>query len=83
MSPVESMACGTPVIAVNDGWLKESIIDGKTGLLIPPNCKPVDISEAVKKIETMSELSIACIQRAADFSLDKFEIQLRDFLSKN
>lgn len=30
MSPVESMACGTPVIGVNDGGLKETIIDGKT-----------------------------------------------------
>lgn len=27
MSPVESMSCGTPVIGVNDGGLKESIID--------------------------------------------------------
>jgi len=30
MSPVESMAAGKPVIGVNDGGLKESIIDGET-----------------------------------------------------
>jgi len=34
MSPVESMACGTPVIGVDEGGLKETIIDGKTGKLI-------------------------------------------------
>jgi len=28
------MACGVPVIGVNDGGLKESVLDGKTGILI-------------------------------------------------
>lgn len=53
MSPVESMACGTPVIAVNDGGLKESIIDKKTGILINSQCAPEDIREAVEKIVTL------------------------------
>jgi glycosyltransferase involved in cell wall biosynthesis len=53
MSPVESMACGIPVIGVNDGGLKETILDGKTGILIHPDCKPSDIAEAVKKIYTL------------------------------
>lgn len=82
MSPVESMACGTPVIGVDDGGLKESIIDGKTGLLINPRCEPEDIREAVKKIETMNDLSSACLERGAEFSLDKFEEELRRFLSQ-
>ena len=34
MTPVESMACGVPVIGVNDGGLKESVLNGKTGILI-------------------------------------------------
>ncbi len=82
MSPVESMACGTPVIGVDDGGLKESIIDGETGLLINPRCEPEDIREAVKKIETMNDLSSACLERGAEFSLDKFEEELRRFLSQ-
>lgn len=53
MSPIESMSCGTPVIGVNDGGLKETILDGKTGILIHPDCKPSDIAEAVKKIQTL------------------------------
>jgi glycosyltransferase involved in cell wall biosynthesis len=47
------MACGTPVIGVSDGGLKETIIDGKTGILIHPDCLPSDISKAVKKIQTL------------------------------
>lgn len=31
--PVEAMACGTPVIAVNSGGPLESIVDGETGFL--------------------------------------------------
>ncbi len=80
MSPVESMACGTPVIAVNDGGLKESIIDGKTGILINSRCMPEDITEAVKRMDTFGDISLACIQRGADFSLIKFEQQLRTYL---
>ena len=31
--PLESMACGTPVVAVGEGGVRESVIHGKTGLL--------------------------------------------------
>ena len=30
--PVEAMAAGTPVIALNQGGVKETVIGGKTGL---------------------------------------------------
>lgn len=32
---VESAACGTPVIAVNSPGIRESVLDGKTGFLVP------------------------------------------------
>ena len=32
--PLESMACGTPVVAVSEGGICESIVDGVTGQLI-------------------------------------------------
>lgn len=32
--PLEAMSCGVPVIAINEGGYKESIIDNRTGFLI-------------------------------------------------
>ncbi|MCW3080075.1 glycosyltransferase family 1 protein [Segetibacter sp.] len=37
ITPLESMACGTPVIGSNVGGIKYSVLDGKTGFLVPSN----------------------------------------------
>jgi D-inositol-3-phosphate glycosyltransferase len=36
MTPLEAMACGTPVIGANVGGIKYSVADGETGYLVPP-----------------------------------------------
>jgi histidinol-phosphate phosphatase family protein len=37
ITPVESMACGTPVIGSAVGGIKTTVRDGVTGYLVPPN----------------------------------------------
>lgn len=37
ITPIEAMACGTPVIGANVGGIKFTVKDGETGYLIPPN----------------------------------------------
>ncbi len=47
ITPLEAMACGTPVIGSNVGGIKYSVEDGKTGFLVPAK----DPHALAKKIE--------------------------------
>jgi len=46
ITPLEAMACGTPVIGSNVGGIKHTIIDGETGFLVPAN-QPEILSEQI------------------------------------
>lgn len=52
--PLEAMACGTPVVGVKEGGLRESILHNKTGLLTQRNEK--DFANAVIKLLKDEEL---------------------------
>ncbi len=36
LTPLESLSCGTPVVAINEGGFRESVSSGYNGLLVPP-----------------------------------------------
>lgn len=50
LSVVESMMCGTPVIAFSRGSMPELIIDGKTGFLVN------DVKEAVEAVKNTGKI---------------------------
>lgn len=84
MTPVESMAAGKPMIGVNEWGIKESIIDGETGFLIPEGAPVDSIINAVEKMtpDLAISMKIACEQRAKEFSLDQFDKRLKDLITK-
>mgnify|MGYP000993762190 FL=1 len=77
MSPIESMACGVPVIGADEGGLRETIIDSETGLLIDVNRE--NLKTAIRKMTPVyaESLRIKCVERAGDFSLEKFDSKIR------
>lgn len=46
---LEAMACETPVVATRVGGIKEVVVDGETGILVPPN-DPAKLGEALARV---------------------------------
>ncbi len=82
MSPVESMSAWKPVLWVNDGGLKETIIHKKTWYLTPKNICVEDIVSWVTYLseDRCSKLSENCREQAHKFSLEHFEKNLHDIV---
>jgi glycosyltransferase involved in cell wall biosynthesis len=49
ITPLEAMACGTPVIGANVGGIKYSVADGQTGVLVPPK-DPFALANAIQQM---------------------------------
>jgi phosphoheptose isomerase len=55
ITPIEAMACGTPVIGSNVGGVKFTVRDGETGYLVPPK-NPDAIAERIAHLYQHPEL---------------------------
>nr|WP_295866818.1 glycosyltransferase family 1 protein [uncultured Chitinophaga sp.] len=69
ITPLEAMACGTPVIGANVGGIKYSVIDDVTGKLIPPK-DPEALADAINQLlahpekrEAMGEAAVNRIRK--------------------
>ncbi|TWH45300.1 glycosyltransferase family 4 protein [Sporomusa sp. KB1] len=77
---VEAMAAGTPVVATNTGGTAEIIIDGESGILIPPK-DPAKLAQAIIRVLTDSELAgklkTSGMNRAKKFTMRDMAINTR------
>ncbi len=79
ITPVESMAVGTPVIAYRSGGVKETVIEGKTGMFFDENT-PGAINLAIKIFESTKINPDACRKQAQKFSAENFDKKILDFV---
>ena len=49
--PLEAMACGVPVVASAVGGIIDSVVDGKTGVHVPPR-RPAEVADALRDLLT-------------------------------
>lgn len=98
MTPVESMLCGTPVIAYYGGGYKESVVEGKTPLRkgsagqAGQKQEPTGVFfheytvdsliEAIKRFEKIKISPETCQKQAEKFSAEIFDKKIKDFVEK-
>lgn len=81
MVPVEAMGHGVPVIALAQGGVLETVVDGKTGIFFN---EPTEISleGALKKfLKTKKDWSGACLVQARKFRKERFKKELLSFVN--
>lgn len=79
--PLEAMACGVPVVASAVGGLIDTVVDGRTGVHVPPR-RPAALSAALRELLAdpggRAELGLAGRDRAVSrYSWDRiaFDVQ--------
>ncbi|MDV5429770.1 MULTISPECIES: glycosyltransferase family 4 protein [Klebsiella pneumoniae complex] len=86
ITPVEAMACGTPIIAYGKGGVLETVRPlgetNPTGLFFSEQT-PASIISAVESFEESQEkfISFACRNRASNFSVDRFYNELSTYVN--
>jgi glycosyltransferase involved in cell wall biosynthesis len=83
ITPLEAMACGTPVIAYGAGGVLETVEEGKTGLFFPEQTTE-SLAQAILQFEKTSSAFTrqACRERALFFSKSRFQKEILGTIAK-
>jgi glycosyltransferase involved in cell wall biosynthesis len=76
IAAVEALAAGRPVIALGQGGVRESVVEGVTGTFYEP-CDPAALAEAVRTFDPLSVDPRACRAAAERFGAERFQEQLK------
>lgn len=79
MIPLETMACGRPVIAFGKGGALESVEDGKTGIFFDKQT-PDSVIEAINIFEKMKFDSKYIQKHADEFSAERFKNKIKKII---
>lgn len=77
--PVEAMACGRPVIAFNAAGAKETVVDGKTGILFEPQTAAA-LVQAIKRFKFEIYDKNRIREHALRFDKSVFKRQIEEFM---
>jgi glycosyltransferase involved in cell wall biosynthesis len=76
MVPVEAQACGTPVVALNEGGAAESVVDGTTGILVPDRSAD-SLADGLRRVLTTTFDPDVLRTNALRFSRERFLTEFR------
>ena len=76
IAAVEALAAGRPVIALGEGGVRESVIEGVTGTFFD-RCEPEALAEAVLAFDALAIDPRDCRAAAERFGAERFRAELR------
>ncbi len=79
IAAAEALACGTPVVAVGEGGVRDIVTDGREGVLFDAP-DPAAIGAAIDKCRRMQFNFVNLRERAESFSAGRFAHRLREIL---
>jgi glycosyltransferase involved in cell wall biosynthesis len=71
MTALEAMACGVPVLATGVGGLVDTVVDGGTGVHVPPR-RPDLVAAALRELLTQPDLRDAMGRAAAERAFTRY-----------
>lgn len=80
ITPVEVMACGTPVIAFGEGGALETVEEGRSGIFFDVQNANA-LAAAIQRFETLRFSASACRNQALRFSRARFHTELKAVLA--
>ena len=76
IAAVEAQAAGRPVIALADGGVRETVLEGETGTFYATS-DPAALAEAVVRFDALAVDPGACVENAARFDVSHFRHGVR------
>lgn len=80
--PVEAQACGTPVVALKQGGVKETIIDGNTGVFFDEPSTD-SLMKAIRRFNNLMIKGEECVKNVQRFSKDRFKKELQQYIERS
>lgn len=80
--PVEAMATGTPVVAYKSGGVKETVVEGKTGVFFE-ELTIESLMEAIRKLGKLNIEKEICIKQAEKFGKERFKNEIKEFVESH
>jgi glycosyltransferase involved in cell wall biosynthesis len=75
IAAVEAQASGRPVIALDAGGVRETVVEGRTGCFYPAD-RPEALLDVLRRFDAAAYDPAACIENAERFSVSRFRREL-------
>lgn len=72
-APLEANACGLPVVAVAEGGVRETVVDGVNGLLVEPDEKAM--ASAIERLRDDKDLAYSLGQNGRKLVTEKWSLE--------